>query len=98
MFDTLAGCRSSFTISSSKFSKLSKLKGLVSEQVMKAHYDIIYKNALTKTGVGLMTLDVFYDALEILAQKLFPYEIDKIDAIIARITEQLPDLKAPSVK
>jgi hypothetical protein len=46
IFDKLAG-QTGQNLSISKFSKLSKVPGMVSDKVLKPHYDIIFKRTLS---------------------------------------------------
>lgn len=45
IYDKLAGKKGG-TLSSSKFSKLAKVKGLSSDKLMQTHYEILYKRIL----------------------------------------------------
>lgn len=49
MFEILAGQKSYDFITSSQFQKLSKYPGLTNSHIMKAHYDIIYKNVVRRS-------------------------------------------------
>ena len=44
---------------------------------------------MSKKGGGQMTLEVFFDALEHLADKLYPYEIERVERIIEVISSGL---------
>lgn len=78
IFQYLAGSKGSDAISSSQFQRLSKVPGLTNGGLLKAHYDIIYKNIVRKSENSQMDLNSFFDALEELAQRLIrskdPYE------------------------
>ena len=48
--------------------------------VIKADFDILYKNALRRAGPDQPQMDihVFMDAVELLAQKLYPFDPAKV--------------------
>ena len=78
IFQYLAGQKGSDSISSMQFQKLSKIPGLTNSGLLKAHYDIIYKNIVRKSDNSQMDLNSFFDALEELATRLIrrknPYD------------------------
>ena len=51
---------------------------MTNNNVLKAHYDLIYKNLVKQSDLSQMDLNCFFDALEELGQRLFrmktPYE------------------------
>ena len=44
---------------------------MTNSQLLKAHYDIVYKNIVRKSENNLMDLNSFFDALEELSMRLF---------------------------
>ena len=74
IFERLGGVKSPEFISSSQFQRLSKLRGLTNGKVVKASYDIMYKNVVGRSDSKQMAMEHFFDALEILAAKLFKKE------------------------
>lgn len=74
IFEKLGGVKSPEFISSSQFQRLSKLKGMTNGKIVKASYDIMYKNVVNRSDSKLMAMEHFFDALEILASKLFKKE------------------------
>mmetsp|Transcript_44098 Transcript_44098/g.42778 ORF Transcript_44098/g.42778 Transcript_44098/m.42778 type:complete len:138 (-) Transcript_44098:34-447(-) len=71
------------------FAKLGKVKGMTNANLQKANYEIIYKRTLSRTGKAQMTLEVFVEALEALADVLFPTEIEKLETLINHILSHL---------
>ena len=71
MFEILAGQKSYDFITSSQFQKLSKYPGLTNAHILKAHYDIIYKNVVRRSDNNQMDLNCFFEALEELANRLY---------------------------
>ena len=54
---------------------MAKYPGMTNGQtVVKAHYDLIYKNIVRRSDNNQMDLNCFFEALEELANRLFPYE------------------------
>jgi hypothetical protein len=47
------------------------LKNLTNASLLKAHYDIIYKNVIRRAETNQMDLNCFFDALEELGMRLF---------------------------
>lgn len=89
MFEILAGQKSYDFITSSQFQKLSKYPGLTNSHILKAHYDIIYKNVVRRSDNNQMDLNCFFEALEDLANRLFnnqdPYDnLQEVIEIIKR--------------
>lgn len=94
IFQYLAGTKGSDAISSSQFQRLSKLPGLTNSGLLKAHYDIIYKNIVRKSENSQMDLNSFFDAVEELASRLIrskdPY--DNISDLLTLVMDQIsPD-------
>jgi len=71
MFEILAGQRSYDFITNNQFQKLARYQGLTNAQVVKAEYDIIYKNVVRRSDNNQMDLNCFFEALEELANRLF---------------------------
>lgn len=67
----MAGAKGRDVLTCSQFLKLSKYRGMTNTNVLKAHYDIIYKNMVRKNGSSQMDLNCFFDALEELGNRLF---------------------------
>lgn len=68
------------------------MRGLTNNFVLRAHYDIIFKNVIRRSEINLMDIENFFDALEVLSDKLFykeenPYE--RLLAIVSRIKQNL---------
>lgn len=57
--------------------------------MMQPHYEIIYRKVVSETETKQMNLDVFFDALETLAEIMFPQEMEKVNACIATILKGL---------
>lgn len=74
IFERLGGVKSPEFISSSQFQRLSKLRGMTNGKIVKASYDIMYKNVVNRSDSKQMAMEHFFDALEILAAKLFKKE------------------------
>jgi hypothetical protein len=70
LFAKIGGIRNADSITSSQFQKLSKVQGLTSQKLMKAQYDIIYRNTIKKHDISTMDLNAFFDAIEIIANKV----------------------------
>ncbi len=49
VFQKLAGTKGCDSITSNQFQRLSKFQGMTSSGLLKAHYDIIYKNVVRKS-------------------------------------------------
>jgi len=89
IFDRLVE-RKGASMSNAKFAKLGKLKGMTNGTTLTpVHYDLLFKSVLSKRGVAKMTLEVFFDALEEIGALLFPLELDQVEAVISRISEEL---------
>ena len=90
IFERLGGVKSPEFISSSQFQRLSKLRGMTNGKIVKASYDIMYKNVVNRSDSKLMAMEHFFDALEILAAKLFKKEtlFDSLNDLIWCVKEQ----------
>ncbi|CDW75061.1 tubulin-tyrosine ligase family protein [Stylonychia lemnae] len=77
------------SMSSSKFSKLAKFKGMVNPNMTQTNYEILYKKVLQQTTSKQMTLEIFFDALENLADVLYPMELEKVDMLISNIISNM---------
>jgi hypothetical protein len=73
----------------SKFTKLANINGMTNTSFIKTQYELLFKRTLSKLKVAHMTLEVFYDALESLADTLYPLEFDKLDVLITNITKSV---------
>lgn len=71
IFQKLAGTKGCDQITSTQFQRLSKFTGMTNQGLLKAHYDIIYKNVVRKSENNQMDLNSFFDALEELSARLF---------------------------
>ena len=71
MFEILAGQRSYDFITNNQFQKLARYQGLTNANVVKAEYDIVYKNVVRRSDNNQMDLNCFFEALEELANRLF---------------------------
>lgn len=71
IFEFLAGQKSYDFITSTQFQRLSKLQNMTSNNLTKAHYDLIYKNVVRRSENSQMDLNCFFEALEDIAQKLY---------------------------
>ena len=64
---------------------------MTSTNLLKAHYDIIYKNIVRKSENNQMDLNSFFDAMEEIACRLFkgkdPYE--NISEVVQLIMDQI---------
>lgn len=90
IFERLGGVKSPEFISSSQFQRLSKLRGMTNGKIVKASYDIMYKNVVNRSDSKLMAMEHFFDALEILAAKLFKKETmyESLNDLITTVKEQ----------
>ena len=70
VFEVMTGSRTSEYITGGQFQKLCHFPGMRTGVIMKAHYDIIFKNKARKANGTLMTIEHFFDALEELAERL----------------------------
>ena len=75
----------------SAFSKLGKIK-LLANKIQRTQLDIMYKKITQSGSVGMMDLELFFTALEELANTLFPLEISRLDALIEIIVDNLDDI------
>ena len=75
----------------SAFSKLGKIK-LLANKIQRTQLDIMYKKITQLGSVGMMDLELFFTALEELANTLFPLEISRLDALIEIIVDNLDDI------
>jgi len=85
LFDKLAG-KKGIGMSSSKFCKLAKISGLSNESMQQVHYEILFRKIVSQAENKQMTLEIFFNALESLAEILYPLEIDKFEALIHKVT------------
>ena len=53
---------------------MSKYPGLTNNHILKAHYDIIYKNVVRRSDNNQMDLNCFFEALEELANRLYNHQ------------------------
>ena len=90
IFERLGGIKSPEFISSSQFQRLSKLRGMTNGKIVKASYDIMYRNVVNRSDSKLMAMEHFFDALEILAAKLFKRETmyESLNELIVTVKEQ----------
>jgi len=90
IFEKLGGVKSPEFISSSQFQKLSKLRGMTNGKIVKASYDIMYKNVVNRSDSKLMAMEHFFDAIEILAAKLFKKEsiFESLNHLVTTIKDQ----------
>lgn len=90
IFERLGGVKSPEFISSSQFQRLSKLRGMTNGKIVKASYDIMYKNVVNRSDSKLMAMEHFFDALEILAAKLFKKETlyESLNDLIHTVKDQ----------
>ena len=72
-----------------KFTKLVNIKGLPQGILLKPHYEILFKRILSKHKTQHMSLEVFFSAIESLADILYPYEIDRVDMLISTIIKEI---------
>jgi tubulin polyglutamylase TTLL11 len=90
IFERLGGVKSPEFISSSQFQRLSKLRGMTNGKIVKASYDIMYKNVVNRSDSKLMAMEHFFDALEILAAKLFKKDTmyESLNDLIMTVKDQ----------
>eukprot|EP00347_Sterkiella_histriomuscorum_P019520 403341319 len=77
------------SLSSSKFAKLCKYPGMSNDNLKQPNYEIIFKRIVSQTETKSMSLEVFFDALEVLADILYPQEIEKVDALITNLISNM---------
>ena len=71
-------------LSQSRFSKLGRLPRMTHDNLVKPHYDIIYKSVVRKSNCNLMTMEVFFEALQELETK-FTYSEERHENFTALI-------------
>ena len=77
----------------SAFSKLAKIK-VLQKKIMRTQIDILYKK-ITQSGVeGTMSLELFFTALEEMANQIFPNEVDNFDSLVNTILENFNDIQS----
>lgn len=91
IFDYLIGKKGG-QMTMSKFSKISKIKGMSNCSLNRTHYEILFKRILSRLKVSQMSLEIFFEALEGLSETLYPDEIEKLDALIANLTNNINGL------
>ena len=74
------------------FGKIGKIK-ILQSKIQRTQIDILYKKITQAGSAGMMDLELFFSALEELANQLFPLELSKFDALVDIIIENLDDLK-----
>jgi hypothetical protein len=62
------------------------VKGLTNNSVLRAHYDIIFKNVIRRSEINLMDIENFFDALEVLSDKLFYKEEEPFERFLALVS------------
>ena len=73
IFEKIAGIGKYEYVTQSRFLKLSRLPNMTNSNISKVQYDLLFKNVVKKYN-NLMKLDTFFEALDILTQKLeFPH-------------------------
>ena len=77
------------------FGKLAKISGL-KNKITRVQLDLLYKRITQLNKVSQMDLSIFFDAIEELANQIFPGQLGKCDALIDLCIENLKDLKPPS--
>ena len=59
-------------------------------KIVKASYDIMYRNVVNRSDSKLMAMEHFFDAMEILAAKLFKREtmFESLNDLIVTVKDQ----------
>lgn len=91
IFQKLAGTKGCDSITSNQFQRLSKYQGMTNSGLLKAHYDIIYKNVVRKSENSQMDLNSFFDALEELSLRLFKKRdvVESLFDLIQSVLDQM---------
>jgi len=74
------------------FSKIAKIKAL-KQCIQKVQIELLYRKVARDRGVSLMSLDVFFDAIEELALMIYPMERSRLDLLLDIIIYNLDDTK-----
>ncbi len=69
IFTKLGGLKNPDTLTSSQFQKLGRYPELTGPKLVKAQYDILYRQVTSENG-GVMGLEEFFNAMEQMADKL----------------------------
>ena len=70
VFEKLCGIRGSTYLTNGKFSKLGRISGMTNVEFLRPDYDILFTKVQFKNYANVMNLDGFFDAMQILNEKL----------------------------
>ena len=84
IFEILSGMQGFDFLTIQQFSRLSRYPELSSNDVTKAHYEIIYKTVVLRSDNAQMDLNCFFEAIEEIANRLFG-KADSYDNLIVYI-------------
>lgn len=70
VFELLAGIKKTEYITASQFQKLGRFPELTRTNFVKAHYDIVFKEATRKWDSNYMGMDEFFNAIELIVSKI----------------------------
>ena len=73
------------------FSKLSKIN-VLKNRVTRVSLDLLYKRITQNANIGSMDLQTFFDAMEELANQVFPGQLGKLDALVDLALDNINDL------
>ena len=72
------------------FSKLAKIKTL-KNKVQKVQLELLYRKVARDRGVSLMSLEIFFDAMEELALMIYPVDRNRFDLLLDLVLENIED-------
>jgi tubulin polyglutamylase TTLL11 len=91
LFELIAGYKKPEYLNIFQFNKLSHFPNMRNAEITKPSYDIVFTKFAKKADGTLLKLDHFYNAVEYLAQKLFPRlkPEESFSRLVANIMEHL---------
>ena len=60
--------------------------------------ELLYRKVARDRNVSLMSLEIFFDALEELAMMVFPKEFNRFDLLVQTILNHISDTKPSAAK
>ena len=59
--------------------------GMTNSKFTLVHYDLLYKSIMSRHGGGHMPMEVFFDAMERVADELYPFELERLEHLVGLI-------------
>lgn len=89
IFDRLAGVKKADYLTASQFQKLGRFPELTRPHFLKAHYDIVFKEATRKNETNYMTCDDFFCALDLIVAKMYscPANFENLIEYLSQVDE-----------